>query len=217
MLKSRRKVKQLGGKFPKSDTSAEKFYTRATVGGYYYMKAEHVQVLPKVRVSQMKYSKRLEVFERVRGKYAEFLKSVLWKLTGDKELFAEALQYALLQMWRNVHKLNTNKAGAYIYKIALTATSKAWRNRIGKDGQLVGWHLSHQAAQSDVDDAEAIALIRRAIAQLPARQGRAIVMRYLEQKDYKALAEELGCSQAGARSHVSKALARLKTKLANFK
>ena len=165
----------------------------------------------------MKYSKRLEVFERVRGKYAEFLKSVLWKLTGDRELFTEAMQYALLQMWRNVHKLNTNKAGAYIYKIALTATSKAWRNRIGKDGQLPGPDLPHVASGSRVDDAEAIGLIRRAIAQLPAKQGRAIVMRYLEQKDYKIVAENLSCSEAGARSNVSKALATLKSKLATSK
>ena len=84
----------------------------------------------------MKYSRRVEIFKQVRSRYAGFLTSVLWKLTGDRELFAEALQYALLGMWRNVEKLNGKKAGAYIYKIALTANSKAWRNRIGRDGQI---------------------------------------------------------------------------------
>ena len=84
----------------------------------------------------MKYSKRLEIFEKVRASYAGFLASVLWKLTGDKELFAEALQYALLEMWRKVEKLNGDRAGAYIYRIALTANSRAWRNRIGRDGQI---------------------------------------------------------------------------------
>jgi len=69
----------------------------------------------------MKYFRRVEIFEQVRAGYAEFLASVLWKLTGDKELFAEAMQYALLGMWRNVEKLNGKKAGAYIYRIVLTA------------------------------------------------------------------------------------------------
>ncbi|MHC4527500.1 MAG: RNA polymerase sigma factor [Planctomycetota bacterium] len=58
------------------------------------------------------------------------------------------------------------------------------------------------------------AKVRQAVAELPAKQGRAIIMRYLEQEDYGDIAEKLGCSQAGARSHVSKALAALKTKLA---
>ncbi len=83
----------------------------------------------------MKYAKRLEIFEQVRAEYAGFLTSVLWKLTGDRELFAEAFQYALLGMWRNVEKLNSKKAGAYIYRIALTANSKAWQTqRHGETG-----------------------------------------------------------------------------------
>jgi DNA-directed RNA polymerase specialized sigma24 family protein len=41
-------------------------------------------------------------------------------------------------------------------------------------------------------------------------------MRYLEQHDYEAIAEKLSCSKASARSHVSKALAALKDKLATF-
>jgi RNA polymerase sigma factor (sigma-70 family) len=54
------------------------------------------------------------------------------------------------------------------------------------------------------------------MAQLPAKQGRAIVMRYLEQQGYEDIARNLGCSEAGARSHVSKALAALKDKLTNL-
>lgn len=41
-------------------------------------------------------------------------------------------------------------------------------------------------------------------------------MRYLEQQRYEDIARNLGCSEAGARSHVSKALAALKGKLANL-
>jgi len=164
----------------------------------------------------MKYSRRLEIFESTRVKYAGFLKSVLWKLTGDKELFAEAMQNALLAMWRNIEKLNGKKASRYIYRIALSAASKAWRNRVGRDGQLTGHGLPTVGPGGKIDDAEQIGLVRQAISQLPAKQGRAMVMRYLEQKDYKALAEELNCTEAGARSHVSKAIATLKSKLANL-
>jgi DNA-directed RNA polymerase specialized sigma24 family protein len=41
-------------------------------------------------------------------------------------------------------------------------------------------------------------------------------MRYLEQQGYEDIARNLGCSEAGARSNVSKALAALKDKLTNI-
>lgn len=165
----------------------------------------------------MKFSEQVEVFERARAKYTGFLASALWKLTGDRELFTEAMQYALLGMWQHIGKLNGEKAGNYIYRIALSANSRAWRNRIGRDGQI---SLSQIGTDKGPDEkigrAELIAKVRRAIAQLPAKQARAIVMRYLEQQDYKGIAEKLCCTEAGARSHVSKALATLKSRLATL-
>ena len=163
----------------------------------------------------MKYAKRLEIFEQVRATYAGFLTSVLWKLTGDRELFTEAMQYSLLGMWQHVEKLDGPKAGAYIYRIALTANSAAWRNRIGRDGQISRNQVSiEKSPEENVGSSELAAKVRQAVAQLPARQSKAIVMRYFEQKDYHAVAEKLNCTQAGARSHVSKAIATLKSKLA---
>lgn len=164
----------------------------------------------------MKYSRRVEIFRQVKADYAGFLTSVLWKLTGDRELFSEALQYAMLKIWQNVEKLSNNKkAGAYIYKIALSANSKVWRNRVGRNGQI-----SEDSASADKSPAEKIAaaelaqMLRKAISKLPAKQSRAITMRYIEQHNYDTIAEKLNCTPAGARSNVSKALATLKDKLA---
>jgi len=165
----------------------------------------------------MKYAERIELFEKIRARYSVFLLSVLWKLTGDKELFTEAMQYALLEMWRHIEKLNGKKAGAYIYRIALTANSKAWRNRIGRDGQLSHNQIGlARPADQKLDRAELTAKIRQAITQLPNKQATAVVMRYLQQQDYPAISEKLSCTEASARSHVSKAIATLKTKLASL-
>ena len=162
----------------------------------------------------MNHSERLALFERVRAGYSTFLPSVLWKLTGDKELFAEAMQYALLGMWRNVEKLDGGKAGAYIYRIALTANSRAWRNRVGNNGQLARNRVGIEVEpDKKINRAELTAEVRKAISRLPDKQGKAIVMRYLQQHDYQVIAEKLCCSEAGARSHVSKALATLKDRL----
>jgi RNA polymerase sigma factor (sigma-70 family) len=166
----------------------------------------------------MKYSKRAEIFRQVKADYIDFLASVLWKLTGDRELFTEAMQYSLLGMWQHVEKLNGKKAGSYIYRIALTANSRAWRNRIGRDGQISEAQVGvAEGPDQKVSNSELASKVRCAVAQLPAKQAKAIVMRYFQQQSYEAVAGELNCSQAGARSHVSKALATLKSRLATLK
>jgi RNA polymerase sigma factor (sigma-70 family) len=163
----------------------------------------------------MRHSERLELFEKVRAEYAVFLSAVLWKLTGDRELFAEAMQYALLGIWQYMEKLDGKKAGAYIYRIALSANSRAWRSRTGRNGQFHSSLTGSDAEPGEqISRAELTLEVRKAISRLPEKQGKAIVMRYLEQHDYPAIAEKLCCSQAGARSHVSKALAALKNELA---
>ncbi|MHC4461930.1 MAG: RNA polymerase sigma factor [Planctomycetota bacterium] len=166
----------------------------------------------------MKYSKRAEIFRRIKADYIDFLASVLWKLTGDRELFTEAMQNSLLGMWQHVEKLNGPRAGAYIYRIALTANSTAWRNRIGGNGEISEAQVGvEEGPDEKVSRNELVAKIRQAVAHLPAKQSKAIVMRYFEQHSYEAVAEKLNCSEAGARSHVSKAVATLKSKLATLR
>jgi len=163
----------------------------------------------------MEHSKRLELFEMARDRYSVFLTSVLWKLTGDREIFTEAMQYALFAMWQHVEKLKDETAKSYIYRIALTANSKAWRNRIGKNGEIPD-DVSDSAedAAEKLGREELAEAVRQQISRLPSKQGRAIVMRYLEQQDYQTISETLRCSIAGARSNVSRALETLKNKLA---
>ncbi len=166
----------------------------------------------------MKHSKRAEIFRQVKADYIDFLSSVLWKLTGDRELFTEAMQYALMGMWQHVEKLNGRQAGSYIYRIALTANSKAWRNRIGRNGQINESHLGvAEGPDENASNRELASKVRQAVAQLPAKQAKAIVMRYFQQQGYRDVAEKLNCSEAGARSHVSKAIATLKSKLVTLR
>jgi len=164
----------------------------------------------------MEYARRVDIFRRIKTDYAGFLTSVLWRLTGDRELFSEALQYAMLEMWRHVEKLDGKKAGAYIYRIALSANSKAWRNKIGKNGQIPNATLIDRPASEEVVDAETLNLVRKEIAKLPEQQAQAIVMRYIEQTNYKAIADKLNCAEDTARSHVSKAINTLRNNLAEM-
>ena len=164
----------------------------------------------------MRYSKRLELFGKLKSDYIGYLTATLWKLTCDTDIFDEAIQYAFLAIWMNLEKLTGPQAGAYIYRIALSANSKAWRNRIGKNGQIPNATLTGRPASEEVADAETLNLVRKEIAKLPEQQAQAIVMRYIEQTDYKAIADKLNCAEDTARSHVSKAISTLRNNLAHL-
>jgi RNA polymerase sigma factor (sigma-70 family) len=162
----------------------------------------------------MRYSKRLELFEKLRCEYTGYLTSTLWKLTGDADIFDEALQYSLLGIWMNLEKLTGPQAGAYIYRIALSANSKAWRNRAGKDGQIPKSNVMINPTAKSPADEETINLVRKEISKLPEQQAQAIVMRYIDQHDYRTIADKLSCTEDTARSHVSKAINTLRNNLA---
>ena len=167
----------------------------------------------------MKHSERLELFEKVRAEYAELLSGVLWKLTGDKELFEEAMQNALLIMWKNVEKLEGDEKTGYLYRIALTANSQAWRKRTGKHGELPENDITESENKDTgemLDNVEMVKKVRKAITKLSPNQGKTIIMRYFEHQDYDYIAKKLNCTNSGARSHVSKAIVSLKQKLAHL-
>jgi RNA polymerase sigma factor (sigma-70 family) len=156
----------------------------------------------------------LELFEKLKNEYTGYLTSTLWKLTGDTDLFSEAIQYAFLGIWMNLEKLTGPQAGAYIHRIALSANSKAWRNRIGKDGQIQKANVFINPTANGPVDEETLNIVRKEIAKLPEKQSQAIVMRYIDRHDYHAIAGKLNCTEDTARSHVSKAIAALREKLA---
>jgi RNA polymerase sigma factor (sigma-70 family) len=109
----------------------------------------------------------------------------------------------------NLEKLTAPQAGTYIYRIALSANSKAWRNRAGKNGQMP---ITKPPTNDPVDE-ETLTIVRKEIAKLPEKQSQAIVMRYIEQNDYAIIADKLECTEDTARSHVSKALDTLRNNL----
>ena len=162
----------------------------------------------------MDHDTRLKLFDGLMGEQRPFLETVLWRLTGRRELFADALQQSLLQIWRHLEHLQGPGRRAYLYRIAQSSASQAWRNQ----------GASQQEDEPDRQDPleppdtqasrnELAQLVRRAISGLPEQQSRAITMRYLEQKGYETMARELECSEQTARSQVSKALEKLRNVL----
>lgn len=159
----------------------------------------------------MDHEARLKLFDTVRAEQGSFLEAILWRMTGNRELFAEALQESLLQIWRHLENLQRQAGRAYIYRIAQTAASRAWRKWTGTGGEVpADWKCPANLPEEEASRKELTATLRRAISELPEQQGRAITLRYLEQKDYGVMAREMDCTEVTLRSYVSKGLATLR-------
>ncbi len=155
---------------------------------------------------------RSQQFRRITAEHGEFLKQVLWKMTGLRELFEEALQESLVRIWKHGSKVKQSTAKAYLYRIAQSAVAQAWANLkpMGAELTVEPHSAGYDAAQRPCDDG-LFHRIRQAISRLPYKQSRAIGLRYFSQHDYAHIAQCLNCSEATARSHVSKGLVKLRS------
>jgi RNA polymerase sigma factor (sigma-70 family) len=165
----------------------------------------------------MTHGQRIRHFDVIMQAHGGFLKGLLWKLTGNREAFADAWQDAMLAVWKHVGEMDGPGARSYLYRIAFSSASRTWRTRplssLEEDCTVAAGGKTPDQAAGDADLCE---VVRRAIADLGHQQGQAVVMRYLEEKEYAHLASELGCTEVAARSHVSKALAALRQKLSGI-
>jgi RNA polymerase sigma-70 factor, ECF subfamily len=154
---------------------------------------------------------RLQKFEEIRQRYSNFLTAVIWKLTVDEDLFTDAMQNALLQIWRYLDKLDGPYVATYLYRISKSSVSIARKNRLGNQQELPGTLVDRQEnPDNTIDNQDLFVKVQKAMDHLPRRQHQVITMRYLQQFSYEDIARDLGIRESAARSMVSKALSRLK-------
>jgi RNA polymerase sigma-70 factor (sigma-E family) len=132
-----------------------------------------------------------------------------WLLTGDWQLAEDLLQTSLAKAYLAWHRIDENRAEAYVRRILVT-TYATWGRRAWR-GELAS------ASVPDVQDPHdrgAIADLRRvvvdALAQLPRRQRATVVLRYYCDLSEAETAETLGCSVGTVKSQAAKGLDRLR-------
>jgi RNA polymerase sigma-70 factor (ECF subfamily) len=161
---------------------------------------------------------RVGQFERLKQQYGSFMEAIIWKLTGNEDLYLEALQFSLLEMWRHLAKLEGPQAGGYIYRIVQTACQKARAGRFGVSQAIPELQEApNKSPYQAVQDKEIHELVRVTLTQLPGRQNQVIMMKYFQHMEYKEIAQHLDCNEQTARSHVSKGLKKLSRKLLHVK
>ena len=72
--------------------------------------------------------------------------------------------------------------------------------------ESLGSTLEHESAADSVSRAQILQLVESEVAQLPARQREAFLLRYWEELDVAETAASMGCSEGSVKTHCSRAV-----------
>ncbi|HEX3813250.1 MAG TPA: SigE family RNA polymerase sigma factor [Mycobacteriales bacterium] len=136
-------------------------------------------------------------------------------LTGNPDLAQDIVQDVLIRVhsrWRQVESYDHPEN--YVRK-AIVNAYVSWR-RQWSVRNLVPFGSPPDRAAPEPPGSEPSELWRR-MSRLPRRQRAVVVLRYYEGFSDTEIAELLGCSAGTVRSHMSKALAKLRADLRNHR
>lgn len=133
-----------------------------------------------------------------------------WLLTGDREVAAELVQATLVKTYVAWPRVRPDGALAYARRILVNLDVDTRRARHGTVAMAEPPDRPVEAGDGRVDDRERLG---RLLAQLPVRQRRVVVLRYLHDLSEQDVAAELGLPLGTVKSSAARGLAALRTTL----
>ena len=134
-------------------------------------------------------------------------------VTGSQHTAEDAVQDALAracERWPRVAR--TLDPDTYVRRMVVNAHISRWRRT--RRESPVSEVLSRDAQPDHADRLGTGDAVWAVCGSLPPRQRAAVVLRFYEDLDYPEIAAVLGCSEVTVRSHVHRALAALRSRLA---
>lgn len=149
-------------------------------------------------------------FDRYVAERGHGLERYAYALTGDHAAAQDLVQNALIKAYRRWRRIGTLEfPDAYVRKILTNCfLDERRRQREQPLGVLPEQPVPDGSGQFDDRDA-----VIRALVALTPQQRAATVLRHFLGLDDAVIAAELGCSEGTVRTHVSRALVRMRAHL----
>lgn len=134
--------------------------------------------------------------------------------TNDQHAHNDLFQEVTVQLWRAYPKFRgDSKFSTWMYRVALNTAITLYRKstRTVKTQDYESVQFKIEDRQEDDEQMEQLTLLYGAVKQLNDIE-KALVFLYLEDKNYREIAETMGISEVNARVKMN----RIKTKLTNI-
>ena len=155
-----------------------------------------------------------DTFEEYVRERSVALQRFAYLVTRHPEDARDAVQDALIGLWPRFAEVRARgDVDAYVHRSIVNASVSRWR-RTRRSTPVEAPEDLPQAAESGFEDEVADADAAWRLCEPPAPDQRAAaVLRYWSGLTFAEIADVLGCAEATARSHVHRALTRLRTQL----
>jgi len=150
-------------------------------------------------------------FAEIIARHGPMVLRTCQRLTGNPSDAEDAAQAAFLVLSQKCAGVKENLAG-WLYKVAQDSAHqvmRAQKRRVRREETKA--HMVRSTPLPDIDLREEL---DAALVRLPAHERMAVVLRYLEDRDYAEAARLAGCSEATMRWRAMKGLDRLRSVLA---
>lgn len=142
------------------------------------------------------------------------LQRFAYLVTRYPEDARDAVQDALIGLWPRFDDVRAQgDVDAYVHRSIVNASVSRWRKTRRSTPVEAPEDLPQAAASGFEDELADADAAWRLCATLPPDQRAAVVLRYWSGQSFAEIADVLGCAEATARSHVHRALTRLRTTL----
>lgn len=142
------------------------------------------------------------------------LQRFAYLVTRHPEDARDAVQDALIGLWPRFDSVRAGgDVDAYVHRSIVNASVSRWRRTRRTLPVEAPEDLPSARVASFEDELVDADAAWRLCATLGPDQRAAVVLRYWSGLSYAEIAESLGCAEATARSHVHRALTRLRTQL----
>ena len=143
------------------------------------------------------------------------LARLAYLLTGERDAAEDLLQNTLAKVYRHWARIQAAEApDAYVRRIMVNENNSRWRRLLRRHD----WPSSHVLEVIDppgvagLDLSSSIDLWRH-VQSLPTQQRAAVVLRYYEDLTEAQTAQVLGCTVGTVKSHTSRAISALRTRM----
>ena len=158
-----------------------------------------------------------QLYERLIEPVQDRMIAIVTRIMRDQDDAMDVFQEILAVIWKKLRTIDRHpNPQAYILRICVTRSYDALRKKARRRSQVrLEKDIEELKRRSHASDSTTLLSICEAIALLPPKQGKAVLLRLIEGEDFAAIGSILGCSSATARSHLSKGKAQLRTVLQN--
>ena len=161
-----------------------------------------------------------DALRKIYQQYGGRIYRLAFSHTGSKPDAEDIMQETFIKAFRGMHsfQFNVSSFSSWLNTICLNCTIDHFRSqrRKHRNAHIPLYELSrelHSPNPSPEDTAQreqAAERIRQALAILPAKQRLIFEMRYHQHMDIKDIAESLQCSQSNVKTHIFRALRKLR-------